>query len=39
MSLLLSVYVLLMTFFVLEDNSLIHTIANNFHSLSIYKPY
>jgi len=39
MAMLISVYTLLMTFFLLEDQSIAKTIINNFYSLSIYKHF
>ncbi len=39
MALLISVYAMLMSLFLLEDQAVITTLAENFYSLSIYKPY
>ena len=37
--LLMAIYIILMTFFVIEDQNIFRTLAENFHSLSIYKPF
>ena len=39
MVLLITVYILLMTFFVTEEQNIFQSIAQNFYSLSIYKPF
>ena len=39
MVLLMAIYVMLMTFFAIEDQNIFQSLAENFHSLSIYKPF
>lgn len=39
MVILMTVYIFLMTFFVMEDQNLFETIQENIYSLSIYRPF
>lgn len=39
MVILMTVYIFLMIFFVMEDLNLFETIQENIYSLSIYKPF